>query len=239
MDSQTTNGPSLFIFNITGNATGNPTIINSPSHNLQTGNVIQIQGIASVDPFVSLNGGIFGVVRINTDDFQIWKYSASTGQFSDVQTNPVGTFIGKGTIRILDNFSIVSKKFNFLEDGQNIQLGYIDILLDNTDAGAISLNVYLDYNDSNPINTYPENVIPGTTSPDTFFNTIVPTTVPLARGSSKNWQRVFCPTRGAFLTIEWTLSNAQMVGPEQASNVKIDSQILWIRKAGRQLPIGI
>jgi hypothetical protein len=30
-----------------------------------------------------------------------------------------------------------------------------------------------------------------------------------------------------------------MIGVEQESNVQIDAQILWMRPAGNQLPIGI
>jgi hypothetical protein len=111
--------------------------------------------------------------------------------------------------------------------------------MDKTSEGAITMKVYLDYNDNTATNVLPENVVPSTLLPDTFFNSVVPTTEPVPRGSSKVWQRVFCNTRGAFLTIEWTLSNAQLNGIEQESDVQIDAQILWIRRAGTQLPIGI
>lgn len=239
LDSQVTNDVSLFIDNITGNTT-TPTVITSPNHNLQTGAVIKITNIPIGTPFAStLNNQIFGIVRVDADNFQLWKYNSTTQEFSTPQLDVPATYIGFGQIAIRDNFRIISKKFNFLDDGQNIQLGYIDILMDNTDNGAISLNVYIDYNDNTPTNTLPDNVNPATNLPDTFFNSVVPTTVPINRESSKNWQRVFCATRAAFLTLEWTLSNSQMVGVEQESDVQIDTQILWIRKAGRQLPIGV
>ena len=112
-------------------------------------------------------------------------------------------------------------------------MGYIDVLLNDTENGAISLNVYLDYNDNAPINTLPQNVIPATGQPNTFFNTTVPTSSIGGVPSSKNWQRVYCPSRGSFLTLEWTLSNAQMNGLEQTQDVQIQSQILWIRPGGR------
>ncbi len=167
-------------------------------------------------------------------------YSPATGQFSTPQLDAPGTYIGGGQIAIRDNFSIVSKKFNFIDEGQNIQMGYVDVLLDNTAEGAISLYVYVDYNDSTPINILPQNVVPATLQPDTFFNSIVTTSRNDPNGLvvSKNWKRVFCPTRGGFLTLQWTLNNAQLVGVEQESEVQIDAQILWIRRAGKQLPIG-
>jgi hypothetical protein len=239
LDSQVTNDVSLSIKNITGNTT-TPTVITSPNHNLQTDNVIKITNIPTGTSFASsLNNQIFGVVRVDADNFQLWKYNSTTQQFSTPQLDLPGIYIGGGKIAIRDNFSIFSKKFNFLDDGQNIQLGYIDILLDNTEEGAISLNVYVDYDDNTPTNILPENDVDGMNVPDTFFNSVVPTNTTVYRGSSKNWQRVVCPTRGAFITVEWTLSNAQMIGIEQESNVQIDSQILWMRAAGRQLPIGV
>jgi hypothetical protein len=86
------------------------------------------------------------------------------------------------------------------------------------------MNVYLNYNDNNPSNVN-----------DPFFNTIIPTSPSsLSIGDlSKTMQRVFCPTRGNFITIQYTLSNAQLNGDEQENNVQIDLQVLHMRPAGR------
>jgi hypothetical protein len=169
-------------------------------------------------------------------------YNPTTDQFSTPQLDvPASDYIGGGVINIRDNFSIVSKKFNFLDEGQNIQLGYLDILMDATEPnqpGAISLYVYLDYNQDETSNTLPRNRTPDASpqgTPDTFFNSIIPTTSSAlnAKGGDKFWQRVFCPTRSNFLTLEYTFSNSQMAGEEQTKDVQIDAQVLWIRKAGR------
>jgi len=104
--------------------------------------------------------------------------------------------------------------------------------------GAISLNVYLDYDDSRASNTVPQNDINDGSvnpTPDTFFNAVIPTTQSTISNvsGSKFWQRVYCATRASFLTLEYTFSNAQLAGVEQECNVQIDAQILHIRKAGR------
>jgi hypothetical protein len=237
LDQKVQNDVSLYISNITGNST-TPTVIKSINHNLLNGAVVEIS-IPPSQAFDNLDEQVFGIIRVDKDNFELWVYDPDTGQFSLPQLDEPDTYIGNGQIIVRDNFKITSKKFNFLDDGQNIQLGYIDILMEDSDNGAISLKVYLDYNDSNPINIPPDNADPINQQPDTFFNSVVPTSVTPYRGSSKNWQRVFCAARGAFLTIEWTFSNAQMAGNEQEEDVQIDAQILWIRKAGRQLPIGI
>ncbi len=235
LEPKVSNDPTLSIENITGNTT-TPTVINSPAHNLATGQVIQIRDIPSTDPFfTSLNDQIFGIVVVDQDNFELWIYDPVTQQFSTPQVDVPATYIGGGQIAVRDGFIISSKKFNFLEQGENIQMGYLDVLLDNTESGTITLNVYLDYNDSSPINVLPENINPETSAPDSFFNTIVNTFPSDGISSLKNWQRVFCPVRGNFITLQWTLSKEQLTTIAQESDVQIDAQILWIRPAGRQL----
>ncbi len=239
LEPQVGNDPTLFISNITGNTT-TPTVITSPDHNLVTGDVISISGLIPSDPFfANLNNKIFGVVIDPSNDpsnkFQIWLYNAQSQDFTTPELDLPGVYLGAATIATRDGFSIISKKFNFLEQGENIQMGYVDVLMNTTDEGAISLNVYLDYNDNSPINILPQNINPTTSQPDSFFNTIVPTSQQAGIASTKNFQRIYCPVRGNFITLEWTLSNAQLIGVEQESDVQIDNQILWIRPSGRQL----
>lgn len=230
LDQQTTNDESLTITAITGNTT-TATLITSPNHNLQTGDVIKIIGIPTGTPFAtSLNNQIFGVVKISADTFEIKKYSSVTGEFSDPQLDAPATYIGAGQICVRDNFSIVSKKFNFLEQGQNIQIGYVDVLMTTIEDGAITMKMFVNYNDTQPINVG-----------NSFFNTIISTNPNYSgpgfpsngKASEKTNQRVFCASRGNYLTIEYTFSNAQMNGSEQERDVQIDMQVLWQRPAGR------
>lgn len=245
LDQLTTNDVSLFISNITTNGI-DPTVVTSPNHNMTTDFVIEISGIPTGTPFENLNGGVFGIDVIDSNSFSLFLYDPVSMEFSTPQVDVLGSpYVGGGLISIRDNFSIVSKKFNFLDEGQNIQLGYIDILMvasGTSNPGAITLNIYLDYNDVSPSNIYPQNIInngasPG--SPDTFFNSVIPTTTSSLNtvGGTKFWQRVFCATRSNFLTIQYTFSNAQMAGIEQQQDVQIDAQVLWLRKAGRMSQI--
>lgn len=237
LEPKVSNDPTLAIQNITGHTTTS-TVITSNNHNLVNGQVISIQDIPTATPFANLNGNKFGVIIIDANNFELWVYDPDNQSFTIPQLDAPATYIGGGQIAIRDNFSIISKKFNFIDQGENIQMGFIDVLLDNTSEGAISLNVYINYNNNSPINILPQNIDPSTGQPDNFFNSIVPTSASGGLASTKNWKRVYCPVRGGFLTVQWTLSNAQLIGVEQESDVQIDAQILWFRKAGRQLPIG-
>lgn len=182
---------------------------------------------------------VFFVEVVDANNFLLLKYNYTTQQFDLPQLDAPGTYIGGGKIAIRDNFSVISKKFNFLDEGQMIQLGFVDVLMDNTDDGAISMYVYQNYNESDPINILPQNLNIGTGLPSTFFNSVVPTYNEGGISATKNIKRVFCSSRGSFLTIQWTLSNAQMISIEQESDVQIDMQILWMRRAGNQLNTGV
>jgi hypothetical protein len=233
LDQNTVNDASLFISNISGQ------VITSPNHNMQNGFVIGISGIPATTPYSSLDGGVFGVELIDQNTFMLLQYNPVSNDFDiPVTGTPSGTYVGGGLINIRENFYVTSKKFNFLDEGQNIQLGYIDVLMQAIQGGEISLNVYLNYDDETPSNTLYNNQIVGVYPevPDTFFNSIIPTSpsnYAVAPQGTKFWQRVFCPTRANFITLQYTFSNLQMSGPQQQLDVQIDAQILWIRKAGR------
>lgn len=180
------------------------------------------------------------------NQFQLYKYNPADKKFSTPQLDvPTTAYIGGGLISVIDNFSITSKKFNFLDEGQNIQLGYLDILMassSNPNPGAISLNVYLDYDDINVSNSSPQNALnndAAPSQPDPFFNVSIPTTQSSLSNvkGTKFWQRVFCPTRANFITLEYTFSNEQMSTTECLNPVQIDAQVLWIRRGGRMTTI--
>ncbi len=237
LDLLTTNDVSLFISNI--DTSVNPNIITSPNHNMQTGFVIGISGIPSTTPGSDFNDGVFGIEVTGQNTFTLNTFNTSSNQF-DIPVNSmiIGPYVGGGLINIRENFYITSKKFNFLDEGQNIQLGYIDVLMVAIANGEISLNMFLNYDDQTPSNTLYRNQIFGVYPqvPDTFFNSIIPTSpsnFAVAPQGTKFWQRVFCPTRANFITLQYTFSNAQMASQKQQLEVQIDAQILWIRKAGR------
>lgn len=245
LDELTTNDVSLYISAI--DASSGVVVITSPNHNMSTGFVIGISGILG-SGYSSLNNGIFGIVLGDNSNanaanqFRIYTYNPTADQFNTPVLLSPQTYIGGGLINIRENFNIVSKKFNFIDQGESVQMGYIDLLMEATEPtnpGAITLNVYLDYDDSNISNRLPNNQI-NTISPflieDKFFNSIIPTSASSIMSvpqSTKFWQRIFCPTRSNFITLEYTFSNAQMAGIEQELDVQIDAQILWLRKAGR------
>jgi len=162
----------------------------------------------------------------------LYKYSSTTGQFTEPQIDASGTYVGTGEVSIRDNFFILSKKFNFLEQGQNIRLGYLDVLAKSNEQGEISVYTYTDYQQE-PNNTLPLNVNAVTNAVDPLFNS----RLPLSGGGQGSiaMQRVSCPTYGAFVSFAWTFSPEQMNTNKSDTQVNIQGHILWVRTAGQQL----
>jgi hypothetical protein len=199
--------------------------------------------------YVSETINAFGIKVINNNSFELFHYNPSSGQFDIPQLDSSSlTYVGGGEIVLRDGIDIVTKKFNFADQGQNIQLGWFKILADSTPSGAFSLNMFLNYDDPNSgnqaVNWPPMNNNPSAENPDPFFNETIPTTAPTLIESalvgtvppltgSKFWHNVYCPIRGAFITMEFFLSNAQLAGVEQQQDIQIDALVLYMRQAGR------
>jgi hypothetical protein len=65
----------------------------------------------------------------------------------------VGTFTGSGTVTVVNNISILTKKFNpYISNGSQVRLGRADLYLDKTTNGQITVNVYINEDNSTPIN---------------------------------------------------------------------------------------
>lgn len=242
LDSSTYNDVSLTINDILPHGTTQAVTITSINHNLVEGQIISISGIVGSGDYLTLNDGVYSIVVSASDKFDLYSYDDEEEQFSAPVFITSGNYVGGGKISVVDNFSVVSKKFNYLEQGESIQFGYLDILMSSSgdQNGAIAMNVYLDYDDGVSSNTYPKNEINDSDAaipleePDLFFNSVIPTSQSTLnqRGGTKFWQRVYCPTRSNFITLEYKFSNLQMSGRPAQLPVQIDAQVLWMRPAG-------
>ena len=234
--------PLAFIGTIYAITTGSTVVVYVlQATTLVTGNQITLMNLPGMP---SLNNKTFTITVLNPMHFILNNTTSSDVYVSGGTV--CAAYIGNGVIQVRDNFNITSKKFNFMEEGQNIQLGHIDILMDNggsiQNPGGITLQIYQDYNDATPINTLNVNELINSSPPatDPFFNTVIPTSAPNdgtnyfnTIGGTKYLQRVYCQLRGTYLTLQYTFSDAQMAGLESEQDVQIDSQTLWMRPAGR------
>jgi hypothetical protein len=189
-----------------------PTTITAVNHNLENGDIIKLSGI--IGTASSMNELIGTVSNVAADTFEV-----------DIALAAGFTYFGGGEIERFSNFSLKSKKFSALKQGQSISLSYIDFQCNATASGEFSCDILSDYSDV-PINN----------GLDTFFNTIVETVpndfeIP---GSKKAYHRFFCNNHARFSQFELKLSDAQMlVESINKSEVLIDSLTLWVQLGGR------
>ena len=220
---------------------GTKTDVTATGHNFAVGQhwyIYQVSGVTS-GTGVSLINGNNGVVtavqgEVVTIDFDISTASAyiSGGAIQNLDEIPVntiisaGTYIGGGQISRVMGFTAKSKKFNILDQGHKITIGHIDFLADVTKNGEVSCDVYVDYNDSDPIATA------GTSQVNEVFSTQLERFS--TRGTSKDWHRFYTNVVGQFLQYSLNLNERQLFTPNIVNSpVLIDSIIIWLSGAGR------
>lgn len=215
------NSPSLTIQAITA---ATPGVFTSPNHNLQNGDIIRLNGIIGTiaSQFGTLNNRTYKVFNVTTNTFSL--LALENGVFQQIVTT--GTYIVGGEIQIINVIDVRSKKFNALEIGQSIKLGYVDFLAEVTSSGEFTFNIYADYNNENPIND----------GSDQFFNNRVLTSIEQFQttGQTLSWHRSFCPERCQFYQFQITQNDTQLFDYTIASsNLIIHALILWFEEGGR------
>lgn len=233
LDSAVEEGASLFLTNVTRPSATEAATFTSPDNNLEDDDVVEITGI--VGDFSSLNGSVGKVQTIDSNNFYLFGYDPNTQRFSIpiVIPNP-GTYIGGGLLTVRRNFNIVTKAFNFIEEGQSMHISYVDTLVNTNPGVDVQLGVYASLDNSNAVNLIPENI----TDFSIFGNKVSlsnPTTYPLNEVNNRS----LVNQRANMLTLEFSLSDETLASDNFGTPFVLSSMTLWIRRAGRPLmPFG-
>lgn len=233
------NGVSLSINSInTGVVPNRVTVIN---HNLQTGQFIKITGCIGTSSV--LNNSIYKVIRVDANVLGLTKYNPVTQLFDNIDIGVV-TYLGGGRVSTLNNVNIQTKVFApFYQDGGQCRVPYIDFLLDYTDDGELTANVYLDENSSNPINdpTFPTPGSPtniGLNGSNTLLTRPENTALyPSQANQAKIWHRIFVQSIAQNIQIKFRLSDSQMSNEQIAgSDIVMHAIVLYLSKNARLVP---
>lgn len=235
LSQQVSNDVSLSIKTITPHAT-NPVKIGIPDHNLNTGDFIKITGIigsGSPNPN-TLNDQIYKVVKVDADTITL--------QINDPVTPNVllavgGTYLGNGKITYISNITIKTKVFSpFYEQGAQARLGYVDFFLNKTTNGEVSVNLYIDENNSVVVND-PNALIPNggilgsntvLTRPENL------TLIPIQQFQDKIWHRLFTHTVCQNFQLEITLDDDQMFDESVAnSDITLHAMAIYLSPNAR------
>lgn len=231
LQDTTFNDVSLFISNIT--ISGNTINIFCPNHNLPSETFVEILNPAGITGLLSTPYKIT-VPLIGS------PLAPDPNNFTIQQAGVAGTYTGPGTIIVINNISIETKRFNpYISEGAQVRLEYVDFYVDTTESGQFTVNIYIDEDSTTPINapasnnpnlatnivnTFPESTYAA--SPDT----ILP--------NSKLWKRLYVEDISQLFQLQITLSDAQMMLPNVVqSDIVLHGMILWFSRSGRLINV--
>ena len=221
------NDISLFISNVTivdGSAQ-----IYSPNHNLETGMYVLVVSCSGITGIV---GSIFEV------QVPLSGSTPDPNNFILLGSSVSGAFTGSGTLAVVNNISILSKKFNpYMEEAVQSRICYMDLYLDATSNGSLTVNLYLNSDNSIPVNsntnlnlssnlvnTFPESTYQA--SPDTNL------------ANQRLWKRIYFQTIGQTYQYQITLNPAQMVDLNvRQSDIVLHGVMMYFSKAGRLIDV--
>lgn len=225
---KTVNDESMFISNI---IPGSPvTTLVIPSHNLlpfdpSSSNVAGVQyiKIKTASGTTGLAGNIFPVESV---------VDANTITIP-TSTAPGGVFTGDGLVIPVNNISIFTKRFNpFIQQGVQVGLGYVDLYLDRTDAGQITVNLYINEDEDLPVNSF-FNTVP--TFPQSTY-TRSPDKPPFAQ--ARLWKRIYFSNVSELFQMQITMNPTQMTDNSViSSDIVLHGMVLWFSKAGRLINV--
>jgi len=195
---------------------GNPVQLTVINHNLDDIdlNFVQVEniigtGAGSTNPN-TLNDGIFGITRIDADTISLQQYNTTTGQMDNVNLPAGGTYFGGGELIPINNINLHTKVFApYYEIAQQCRLPYIDFLLENTEDGEISIDLFINEDDSTSLSD------PDSPGNDGILGTNVVNTksnpqIPFQEAQDKIWQRFFTSVVCQNFQLKFFLSNRQM-----------------------------
>lgn len=220
---------SLFISAI--DLTVTPVKLTIPNHNLETEEIIYLQGILiNSGTSSALNNQIYQVAFIDKDNITITKWDGTN--YIDVAP-PIGetTYIGNGEVRLFPKMLFETKDFNpFQEQGRQIRISYIDFQTDvqpSTPGSAISINLIVNATGSDA--QVFGNLIIGNTKVENFLT--LPFYTP---GSFYAWHRFFANTFGQYIRIQITYDDSLMNELKtHQQDFELNAINMWIKEAGK------
>lgn len=216
MNKQQADDASMSIKAVT--ITNSQVVLTIPDHNLEEGEFIKLVGF--IEDYADLNGIIYQIDVVTDDTISLFEY---VNENFIPKNHAGGTYLGCGRAEMVMNFRMLSKKFNFIEQGKKILIGYVDLLLNQSDDAKFNINFYQDYRDSESMVRNPfwsQQVEPKTNEIDT-------------PGQTKVFKKFYVGSAGNFVQYEITTSAANMVSQPTGMTFQLDSIVLYVRPTGR------
>ncbi len=109
----------------------NPNRITIPSHNLENGEIIYIQGTLWSGSDPGLNNMIYNVTIVDANTITLSTWDFPFQNYVSVNITSSSVYIGGGLVTLFPKMNIVGKDFNpFQSTGKQFKLSFIDFQLD-------------------------------------------------------------------------------------------------------------
>ena len=221
-EDQIQNSECLKIEAVTVAAIG---VFTSTNHNLDVGSFIQI---SNAQGMIGLNGVTYKVLTVESND--TFTLGAPPNINDPLDTSAFTPYVpDSAEITCIYNFRAVTKRFNpFITEDQQIDVPYLDLLVDADGNGEVSLNVYVDGNATQTI----QNLF--TNEAQFRFSTSAAQTLLGNVSQDKIWIRVFVHSHGQFVQYEFYLTEDQMLDSNiQIANFTLHAMMLNAEPQGR------
>lgn len=231
LQEQVANDDSLFISNISAVAGG--ASIFCPNHNLETGDFVYVTAASGV---TGLTGNIYKIIVPLVGS----PLAPDPNNFILELATFTGIYTGTGTMQVVNNISILTKRFNpFVGEAAQARIHYADLYFDTTPAGSVTVYLFINEDStvqinapnatntnlsSNVVNTFPESTYAA--SPDTNLP------------NQKLWKRIYFEDISQLYQFQLTLSDAQMMSNTiRQSDIVLHGLLMYFSKAGRLIDV--
>ena len=203
------NDASLHVTNATVSA--NQLTITSTAHNLKKGDWVRFANLSGLSGYST------------TTSYEVITRTDANTIVVDMGVTLTGAYTGRGTMAKMDNFEIITKKFNpFVKEGSQLKIGYVDLFLAATDSGEINVDVIVDDIASTP--TKPVKTISDLSTARHYGPT----------DATKYWQRINVNSRGQFLQFKFSLNDTQFETDAVLKSIfELHGMNLWLTKSGK------
>jgi hypothetical protein len=244
LNTDESNDDILSIYAINTSA---PSYITCYNHNLPQSTVISITGCIgtasalNVDPSVP-NSGLYLITVRDANNFSLSQWNPTLGDFEGVDTSAL-EYSGGGQITVIQNINITTKIFGaHYEQGRQVRLGYIDLLLNTTDNGQLIYSVFVDESDefdmANPNVSEDSDNVPTSGLWGTNILKTCPenlTLYPFQQYQNKIWHKIFVQTMCQNFQIQLTNSPEQLV-TLPVEDVQLHALTFYTSMEGRLTP---
>lgn len=209
----TSNDRSLYIQNISGST------ITSPQHNLFEGQYVTILGA-------------LGVTGVNGNTFRIVSAPPTADTFV-IDGTASGTYLGGGEMIVRPNILVKTKQFTpFWNKGKNYSLKCIDMLFDRTAVGEITVDLFVDFSNTNSMT----DTVPGVVLGLPIVSTAPESSDPYYRfqpNQDQIWKKFYTVATGETFQVQLSLSDAQMKNSDiNNSDIVVHAMLFHFEEAG-------